>query len=48
MELLSSILGVEVDQILTFLSQVAADVLRPANDWLWLAAALEGIASVFK
>ena len=26
--------------------QVAADVLRPANDWLWLAAALEGLCAV--
>jgi hypothetical protein len=25
---------------------VAADVLRPANDWLWLAAALEGQCAV--
>merc|ERR1719334_55315 len=26
--------------------QVAADVLRPANDWLWLAASLEGLCAV--
>ena len=25
---------------------MAADVLRPANDWLWLAAALEGLCAV--
>ena len=26
--------------------QVAVDVLRPANDWLWLAASLEGLCAV--
>ena len=26
--------------------QVAVDVLKPANDWLWLAASLEGLCSV--
>ena len=26
--------------------QVAGDVLRPANDWLWLAASLEGLCAV--
>ena len=26
--------------------QVAADVLKPANDWLWLGASLEGLCAV--